>query len=130
MRVRWSSIALLSLLATGGLIACAPRPVHGPASPNGELAGRTAGAPQRCVVIQQSESFRLGAERTLLYGRGGTVWVNRLGPDCAGIRPNAILITEPVSAQYCRGDRVRSLDPISRVPGPGCLLGDFVPYRR
>ncbi len=74
--------------------------------------------------------MRIGDDRTLIYGRGRTVWVNRLGPDCRGIRRSDILILEPIGASYCRGDRVRSTDPVSGIPGPGCRLGDFIPYRR
>lgn len=124
-----ASVALAAFAATTG-VACAQLGLRAPITPLQELAGRIAGAPQRCVVTQQNEPLRLGAERTILYGRGRTIWVNRLGPDCTGIGPNDILIAEPVGASYCRGDRLRSLDPVSRVPGPGCLLGDFVPYRR
>jgi hypothetical protein len=41
-----------------------------------------------------------------------------------------ILVVEPIGAQYCRGDRVRTMDPVSRIPGPACTLGDFIPYSR
>jgi hypothetical protein len=43
---------------------------------------------------------------------------------------NDILVTYPIGSQYCRGDITRTIDRISRMPGPGCVLGDFVPYRR
>jgi len=39
-------------------------------------------------------------------------------------------VTEPIGSQYCRGDIVRSFDRQSRIPGPACILGDFVPYTR
>lgn len=124
-----ASAALIAFAATTA-VACTQLGLRTPPTPLQELAGRTPGAPQSCVVIQRSEPLRLGAERTILYGRGRTVWVNRVGPDCAGIRRQDILIAEPLGARYCRGDRLRSLDPVSRTAGPGCLLSDFIPYRR
>ena len=99
-------------------------------APIAELAGRTAGPPRRCIPIQRTEGLRLGGERVILYGGGRTLWVNRLGEDCMGMNRNDILVVEPVGGSYCQGDRVRSVDPVSRLPGPGCILGDFVPYRR
>lgn len=65
---------------------------------------------------------------TLLYGRGGTIWASDLGPDC-GFSVSDVLISEPLS-RYCRGDLVRSFDRQSRIPGPTCVLGDFVPYTK
>jgi hypothetical protein len=41
-----------------------------------------------------------------------------------------VLVTEPVGSYHCRGDIVRSIDRYSRIPGPSCILGDWVPYRR
>ena len=111
-------------------MSCTPVPPKSASAPLAEAAGRIAGTPQRCVPIQPNEPLRLGADRVVLYGRGRTLWVNRLSEDCAGMRRNDILIVEPVGGSYCRGDRVRSVDPISRLPGPGCRLNDFVPFRR
>lgn len=121
--------AAIALLAVGAM-SCTPLPVEGPGAPIAALAGRTAGAPQRCVTIQQNEALRLGADRVVLYGGGRTLWVNRLPEGCAGMKRNDILVVEPVGGSYCRGDRVRSVDPINRLPGPGCRLNDFVPFSR
>jgi hypothetical protein len=46
------------------------------------------------------------------------------------MRPLATLIVESHGSQYCRGDRIRAVEPPSAVPGPACVLRDFVPYRR
>ena len=108
--------------------SCAAPPPPGPAS---ELVGRVAGTPQRCVLIDRSESLRVASEdrHTLLYGRGRTVWANRLGPGC-GFNRGDVLVIRPIGSSYCRGDLVRSFDPVSRFPGPSCYLGDFFPYAR
>ena len=95
-----------------------------------ELAGRAAGAPQHCLEYSRTESLRVSDTdpHMLLYGRGRTIWANDLGPGC-GFSRNDVLVTRPLS-RYCRGDVVRSFDNVSRIPGPGCVLGDFVPYTR
>ena len=118
--------------ASALLLAAGCTPVAPPAAQRivPELAGRTAGAPQRCTLILRSEGLRPIDRDTIVYGRGATVYVNELGPRCAGFPPGHILVVEPIGAQHCRGDRVRSIDPVSRIPGPACILGDFVPYRR
>ena len=117
-------------LAAAILASCNPVPVRRAATPIPELAGRTAGPPQRCVATRQAEAPRLGGDRVILYGGGRTLWVNRLSEGCVGINRNDILVVEPAPGSYCRGDRVRSVDPLSGLPGPGCILGDFVPFRR
>lgn len=96
-----------------------------------ELAGRVAGAPQKCVTIVPSEGLRISNDdrHILLYAGGKTLWVNDLGPSC-GFRANDILVMQPLNNRYCSGDVARSVDNLSRMPGPTCILGDFVPYTR
>jgi len=118
------------LLLVPILAGCAaPRPSSSNREPV-ELAGRTAGAPQDCLPIVRTEAWRVSDsnQHVLLYGRGGTIWASNLGPGC-GFSVDDVLVTEPLS-RYCRGDIVRSFDNMSRIPGPSCALGDFVPYTR
>jgi hypothetical protein len=95
-----------------------------------ELAGRSAGQPQRCIAYDRLDGLRVSDSdrHTLLYGRGRTIWASHLDPGCP-FRVNDNLVSEPLS-RYCRGDLVRSFDSSSRIPGPTCVLGDFVPYTR
>ena len=119
------SVAILLAFMLAAFVA--PRP----GSPPSELAGRSAGAPQRCALIQAGEALRVSDTdpHLLLYGRGRTIWVNRVAAAC-GINFNDILVTDPIGPYYCRGDLVRSFDRVNRVPGAACKLGDFVPYTR
>jgi hypothetical protein len=120
--------ALLALI----LGSCAsPQPNYPQQGPPRELAGRSAGAPEHCVLISPSESLRVSDSdrHTLIYDSGRTIWANHLGPQC-GFGSDDILVTEPSGSYYCRGDLVRSFDRLSRIPGPTCVLGDFVPYTR
>jgi hypothetical protein len=124
MRAR---LAILVALI-GGCVA--PPPDAGPRQAS-ELVGSVAGTPQRCVLIEQNSGLRVsdGDRHTLVTGSGRTVWGNHLGPSCE-FGANDILIFEPIGSQYCRGDLVRSIDRFSKIPGPACVLGDFVPYVR
>ena len=119
-------IALLALLA-GSCAAPEPEASQAPR----ELAGRSAGPQQNCVSIQQSEALRASDtnRHMLIYGSGKTLYANDLGPQC-GFRSDDVLITEPIGDSHCRGDIVRSFDRFSRIPGPSCVLGVWVPYRR
>ena len=123
MRLR----AAVILLLTG---ACAAPPPERSA-PASELAGRTPGAAQQCVSLRPTESLRISEtdRHTLIYGSGGTIWANRLGQ--CGFESDDVLVTEPTTGSYyCRGDLVRSFDRTSHIPGPSCVLSNFVPYHR
>lgn len=127
MRYRATLIAV-------ALASCTAPPPPGPPPPQrpiSELAGRSPGRPQNCVPTEQIQSLRLadGNGHVLLYGSGRTIWVNHLGPQCA-LRQDDVLITHPFGSSYCRGDIVRSVDRFSHIPGPACVLNDFVPYTR
>jgi hypothetical protein len=96
-----------------------------------QLAGRTPGPPQDCVSIEQTSTLRPVDPQTVILDRGGTIYVNHLAGACGNLEPTDTLIVETHGSEYCRGDHFRS-QPFggSAVPGPVCMLGDFVPYRR
>jgi hypothetical protein len=94
-----------------------------------ELAGRVTGETKDCVSSSSSRALRAVDERTLVYERGATLWVNRLRSECPGVRPLSTLIVETEGSRYCRGDRIRGLESGSIIPGPTCVLGQFVAYR-
>jgi hypothetical protein len=126
-----SVMPLRLLLLAMILGSCAPSPPPGMPRQATELVGRVAGAPRDCVPIRTSQNLRIadGDPETLVYGSGQTVWANHIGPGCSfGI--NDILVFEPTGGSYCRGDIVRSVDRDSHIPGPSCVLGDFVPFTR
>jgi hypothetical protein len=119
-------IALCALLC-----ACSDQPPQaaGPAQIV-ELAGRTAGPAQQCVTFRPNESLRRtdSDRHVLLYGSGRTIWVNHLGSCSFGI--NDALLVERTGSDVCRGEIIRSFDATTKIPGPACILGDFVPYTR
>lgn len=107
----------------------------GPAEPPGDASasvtvGRVAGRPQSCISTSTSEGLHAIDSATVAYGSGSTIYINRLGGSCPGLRDLSTIITEVRGGQYCRGDHIRALEPGSIIPGPSCNLGDWVPYRR
>lgn len=95
-----------------------------------ELATRVAGESRSCVYANPTSSLAVRARTNFVYRDGPTIWVSRPDNRCAGFRPDSTLLVELRGGQYCRGDRVRGLGPGSAIPGPLCILGDWVPYRR
>jgi hypothetical protein len=119
-------------LAALAVSACAaPPPPAMPPAQSSLLAGRTAGPPQHCLPIRPTANLQIDPDdrSVLVYGFGRALWVNRL-PDGCAFAPNDIPVFQPTGSSNCRGDIVRSVDRMSRIPGPSCVLGDFVPYTR
>ena len=124
--MRFITVCLLPALAG----CTAPPPTAPSNAPIAEIAGRLAGAPQRCVATRQSEGFRAANRNTLLLRRGKSIWVNQLQGGCGSFGQWDVLVTEPIGTQHCEGDLIRSFDPVSKIPGPTCRLGAFIPYRK
>ncbi|HEX6374472.1 MAG TPA: hypothetical protein VFZ91_02005 [Allosphingosinicella sp.] len=120
---------LLPLLLLASACAAGPPPSR-EADLSRDLAGRTAGAPQDCVTASPSANLVARDAQTLVYRRGRTFWVNRLDAVCPGLDPLSLVIVDAHGSRYCRGDRIRALEPGRSIPGPACLLGRFTPYRR
>lgn len=96
-----------------------------------ELAGRVAGPPERCVTAYSNDALRPADNSggyVLLYGSGRTIYRNDLGGCRFG--SNDVLVVERFGSNLCRGDIIRSVDRVSHIPGPTCVLGAFTPYSR
>ena len=120
---------IMAIFLAATIAGCtAPPPPESPTALP-ELAGRTAGAPQRCVTFEQGESLHVAGPHSLTYRDGPTIWVNQV-PGCSSLRQSDILVLEPIGSQYCRGDFVRTRDNRTLLPGPGCRLNEFVPYKK
>lgn len=121
------SIALL-IVAT---VASCTRPASPPGADLAEaLAGRTAGRPERCIDSSTSQGIHAIDSANLAYGWGRTVFVNHLGDQCPGLSSLSTIIVEDHRGQYCRGDRIRTIVPGTTIPGPSCVLSDWIPYTR
>ena len=76
--------------------------------------------------------MRALSDDMLLYKVSGRlVYQNRLKSSCPGLASdNDIIVTEQFGSQQCRGDIIKLVDRLGGIPGPFCVLGDFVPYRK
>lgn len=123
----------LMLIAATALAASCSRPAMPPTG-NGfaeATAGRAAGPAQTCVTSNPAENLHVIDPQTVAYGYGKTVYINRLAARCPALSQfNTIIVEGGTGGQYCRGDRVRGLEPGAIIAGPSCNLGDWVPYRQ
>lgn len=92
------------------------------------IGTRIAQPARDCISPSLATDTRIIDSQTIVYRRGGTIYVNRLQSACPGLRPQATLVTEVLSGQLCRNDMVRAAYPNEAVPGPRCRLGEFTPY--
>ena len=124
--MRFVTICLGAALAG----CAAPPPPVANNAPIADIAGLVAGTPERCVGTTQGEGFRAVNRNTLVLRRGKSVWVNQPQGGCGGFGQWDVMVTEPIGTQYCEGDLIRSFDPVSKIPGPTCRFGAFIPYTR
>jgi hypothetical protein len=121
----------LILISVAAALASCTRPLPPGTSLAQETAGRVAGPAQSCVSTFGQENLRVLDAQTVAYGWGNLVYINHLAGPCPALSPqNTVIVEGMTGSQYCRGDRVRGLEPGSIIPGPSCNLGDWVPYRR
>lgn len=95
------------------------------------LAGKVAGAPQRCVSRQRAHDLEIVDSNTVLFKNGRSL-VYRNDPEggCGGLDPSRTIVTNSVgSGDLCRGDTVRVVDRTSGAVVGSCAFADFVPYR-
>ena len=119
---------ILCLMAAASFVAsCAPAPRTAVPEIIPQIAGRVAGPPQSCVPIQSVSNMLLENEHAFVYSSGPVVWVS--ATNCPASRDD-IPVFHPTGSEHCRGDIVRMVDRVTQMPGPSCILGDFVPYRR
>lgn len=95
-----------------------------------EVAGRVPAASGTCVSTFGRENLRVVNRSTLAYGSGRTVQINTLPAPCPGLDQFNTIIIEAQGSQYCRGDRIRSIEPGGIIPGPVCHLGNWTAYTR
>lgn len=122
----------LMLIAVAAMAASCSRPAAPPGADLAQtIAGRVAGPPRSCVSTNTSENLHYIDPQTVAYGYGATIWINHLPGPCPGLEElSTIIVDAQDGTQYCRGNRIRGLEPGSIIAGPTCNLGDWVPYRR
>lgn len=95
------------------------------------LAGRVAGKPFNCVDTSRAGGTQIIGNHTLIYHNyGRAILRNELPDACPGLDEDSIIVTEVHGSQLCRGDLFYTVERGSRIPGPRCRLGAFVPYEK
>ena len=123
--------ALVPIFAAAILSGCANPPTPPGAALARETAGMAAGPAQSCIPTNSSQNLHALDAQTLAYGWRRTVYINHLDGPCPGVDPQSTLIVVPsLGGQYCRGDRIRGREFGGGIPGPVCILSDWVPYHR
>jgi len=125
------TLSRLSLVLLAAAVAsCVPSSAPNGASLEQQIAGRAAGPTRSCITAFSYRNLTAIDSKTFVYRSGDTIYVNHPSSPCPGIAPLNTLIVDAQQGHYCRGDRVRGLEPGSMIAGPVCILGDWVPYRK
>jgi hypothetical protein len=97
-----------------------------------QIGGKVAGEAVSCISsAQHSDVIRVSDDMLLYKVSGRLVYQNRLRSPCPGLASDRdIMVTEQFGSQQCRGDVIKLVDRVGGIPGPFCVLGDFVPYRK
>ena len=97
-----------------------------------QIGGKVAGEAVSCISdARRTDIIRVSDDLLLYKVSGRLVYQNRLKSSCPGLaNDNDIIVTEQFGSQQCRGDIIKLVDRIGGIPGPFCVLGDFVPYRK
>ncbi|MBS0475347.1 MAG: hypothetical protein JSR28_09390 [Proteobacteria bacterium] len=128
MRTITIALAAASLVMGGAAAQAGPR-LTGEQQLAKMLDGRVAGKPTSCISLSDTRDGTVIDKTALVYRSGGTLWVNR--PDNARqLDSDDILVTYPTAGQFCRLDRVNTVERSGHFVTGFIALGDFVPYRR
>lgn len=122
-------VVLLALLAGAG-----SEPADRAGAPPSAIAhvmrGRTPGAPVPCISQRGLRQTRAIAGALLFKGPSGTVYVNEGIAGCRALALGRAIRAGGPTGRLCRGDIVTAFDPVSGAEFGGCMLGEFVPWRR
>tara|TARA_B100001057_G_scaffold465889_1_gene522459 strand:- start:520 stop:930 length:411 start_codon:yes stop_codon:yes gene_type:complete len=93
------------------------------------VEGRTAGEPQSCINLFNSNRLRVEENVGLVYERGDTLWVAR-AQNPQNLDRWDVPVIERYGSRLCRTDVMRTIDRTSGMFSGVLFLDDFVPYTR
>jgi Family of unknown function (DUF6491) len=97
------------------------------------IAGKVAGPPVSCLPTYNANDMIVIDEQTVAFRQGGNrVYIAHMPGGCSNLgRPPYTMVTKQFgTAQLCRGDIARIVDPVNRITVGSCVFGDFTPYTR
>ncbi len=136
------SLRVSPLIVAGGaalLASCSTAPyVEARADPAAQrqlavaLAGRTAGAPVRCLPSHRTARMDVIDDWNIVFRDGSTIYLQNPRGGCPGLAHGRYtLVTRKYStSQTCDGDINQLVDLTSGMGGGSCVYGPFVPYTR
>ena len=92
-------------------------------------AGKVAGRPITCLPSYTTNDMVTSDDSTVVFKRGGRVYVNHLLGECGGLKSGFYtLVTRSGGSGMCRGDISHVTDIRTGAIVGSCAIGDFVPY--
>lgn len=96
------------------------------------LSGLTPDPPIDCVNewrLRDTPTARFGDTIVYQVSRREVYRTDTSG-GCFGLRQGDAVVTETTNSQLCRGDIIRTVDLVSRMPTGSCVFGEFTRYHR
>lgn len=94
------------------------------------LDGRVAGKPVNCISLPNVQSSTVIDKTAIVYGSGGTLYVQRPKAGAESLDSNDILVTQLTTSQLCSIDVVQLRDRNGHFWRGFVSLDKFVPYSR
>lgn len=110
-------------IIASSLVASATPP---PDTPPGAAAGKRCILPSRVAAPVVRDDGRVYFRGQPDSGRSYLAVFK--GGRCPGLNRFAVVAIETSGTGYCEGDRIRSLNPPSTIPGPACVIDHFQPF--
>lgn len=117
------------MLAVGGAADARPR-LTGEEQLAKLLEGRVAGEPVNCISMPNVQSSRVIDKTAIVYGSGGTLYVQRPRSGASSLNSNDILVTQLTTPQLCNIDVVQLRDRNGLFWRGFVSLDQFVPYSK
>ncbi|MEM1195568.1 MAG: hypothetical protein AAGH57_05645 [Pseudomonadota bacterium] len=95
------------------------------------LEGRVAGEPENCIRLRPNESSRTIDKTAYVFGRGGTIWVQRTTrPDRIDDRNTLVIARAGAASRLCRQQTIQTVDQTSGAFSGTVILVEFIPFKR
>jgi len=116
------------------LLAGAAADAHPRLSGEAQLAklldGRVAGKPVNCITLRNVQTSQVIDKTAIVYGSGGTLYVQRPRSGSSSLNSNDILVTQLTNSQLCNIDVVQLRDRNGLFWRGFVSLDQFVPYSK
>ena len=123
-------VAAAGALMLAGTVADARPRLSGEEQLAKLLDGRVAGKPVNCIQLSNVQSTRVIDKTAIVYGSGGTLYVQRPRSGASSLDSNDILFTQLTMSQLCSIDIVQIRDRNGFFFRGSIALDEFVPYTK